>query len=271
MNIINIKDIDINKLNLVKIQGSKSQVYVQGDTCYKFVDGLYPDEKYNLLKKFRNMEGIKIDSVILPKDLIMHGNSLVGYTMEYFQNSINLYDYFAHSRFVDSSDILSITAKVSKIMKKAHDSGIILQDVSFDNILIDDNNQIKISDIDGCSFNEIYGPFISKLVYLFFELHDRSNRIDINKNLDRISLTLSMIFTLYHKRLEELSLSEYDELASKISDLRNMRDLIIQLKQRKIIEMPYLDEIITRKDHFNIHRNSQVPKTKELKYNRSLK
>ena len=49
---INIKDININSLQRLANQGSKSITYTDGNTCYKVLTGLYTDEKKVLEDKF---------------------------------------------------------------------------------------------------------------------------------------------------------------------------------------------------------------------------
>ena len=49
-----------------------------------------------ILPFFIDMDGIIIDGILLPKELIIDDDKLVGYTMDYFQNSMNLYDFFTY-------------------------------------------------------------------------------------------------------------------------------------------------------------------------------
>ena len=58
---INIKDININSLQRLANQGSKSITYTDGNTCYKVLTGLYTDEKKVLEDKFQELSSIHID------------------------------------------------------------------------------------------------------------------------------------------------------------------------------------------------------------------
>lgn len=49
---IKLKEIDLSILQKIQSQGTKSTIYTDGDLCYKFLDGLYPNEKIDLYKKF---------------------------------------------------------------------------------------------------------------------------------------------------------------------------------------------------------------------------
>ena len=91
---IKMKEIDLFTLQKLQNQGTNSTVYTDGKMCYKFLDGLYPNEKRDLYRKFLDMDGIEIDHVLLPKDLIIKDGELNGYTMQYFQDSMPLSDKF---------------------------------------------------------------------------------------------------------------------------------------------------------------------------------
>ena len=68
---INIKDININSLQRLANQGSKSITYTDGNTCYKVLTGLYTDEKKVLEDKFQELSSLHIDKVLMPKNLIV--------------------------------------------------------------------------------------------------------------------------------------------------------------------------------------------------------
>ena len=64
---IKFKEINFSVLRKLQSQGTKSTIYTDGVICYKFLDGLYSAEKRELYKKFLDMDGIKINDVLLPK------------------------------------------------------------------------------------------------------------------------------------------------------------------------------------------------------------
>ncbi len=261
MEIINYKDINLSSMKSAIIQGTKSSVYINDNECYKILDGLYNDEKKQLLKKFYDMDGIDIENILFPKKIILDNEMLVGYTMDYFPQSINLNDYFTKNRFIDINDIFVATKKVSKILRKAHENRIILQDFSFDNILIDDNKNIKICDIDGCFYNEIKGPCISMIMHHYCNIFPDDYFI-LNENFDNQSLLLSMLCIIYHKMI--LKINDYDTLSDKINTLKSIRTIVSSLLKNSKTKVPYLDEIINDNDHFIIDRNKQVSFKKRL-------
>ncbi len=74
---IKSNEIDLFALQKLQSQGTKSTIYTDRDICYKFLDGLYPNEKIDLHRKFLDMDGIKINNVLLPQDLIIENGIFI--------------------------------------------------------------------------------------------------------------------------------------------------------------------------------------------------
>ena len=263
METIQLNEIDFSKLEKAEKQGSKSTVFVDGDNCYKILDDLTFSEKIDLYYKFQAMEkdNVEVDGIIFPKILIKDSRFLKGYIMNTFPNSINLYDYFTQDRYVDVYNILMATKKASLIVRKAHEKGIILQDFSFDNILINDNFDIKICDIDGCKYKRKMSPFISMIMHNYYNVFMR-RPYTVDENFDNQSLLLSMLLAIYHNMI--FNMEDYDELSDKIKTLKSIRTLVNSLLNDSNTKVPYLDEIICDDDHFIIDRNRQVSLKKRL-------
>ena len=241
---IKLQDIDLVSMKLCGRQGSTSDIYVDEDKCYKIFTDLSCGEKTQLLEKFYEMDGISIDGILFPKELIFKDSKLMGYTMDYFPDSLCLNDYFTRDRFIDVNDIFLEVKKVSKILRQAHEKDVILQDFSFDNVLIDNNKNIK-----------------SMIMHHYYEIL-MGNRVRIDKNFDRQALLFSMLVAIYHKTV--LSMNDYDLLSDKIETLKSIRNLIQSLFISARTEVPYLDDIIVDDDHFIIDRNKQVSLEKRL-------
>lgn len=261
---INVKNIDFDTLKLTEFQGSNSYVFVKDNTCYKFFKGMDLVEKNALLEKIKRIKKIKIDNVIMPKDLIMKDGEFIGYTMDYFSDSICLQDFFTMTRYIDINDIFSLTKKISKILRKIHSCGVVISDFSFYNVLIDMNESVRISDIDGCMFGNFSSSFISKSLYDLYDGDFEKASVES----DKLSLLLSMILSIYNKDLTRLDIDSYDKLAKNVVNLQNMRKMIIDIKNHKMIDIPYLDQIIVEDDHYIIDRKEQIYKKKIFKRNK---
>ena len=204
------------------------------------------------------MDGIKIDGVILPKQLIMNDGKLQGYTMDYFIDSKPLTDKFM-VRYVDCKELFNCVLKASHILRKIHQNDIIYQDLSFENILVNNKGDVAFCDLDGCSYKEHSSPFISVLLKKFFNDY-RGESAPISPNLDRISMMISFYYLIYIEELQKLSKKQYHKLSDKIKTLENLREYanILVDKTNNISYIPYLDELIDVDDNYIIDREKQI-------------
>ncbi len=262
-------DIDFSTLKKSPIQGTKSTIYLSDDTCIKMLDGLYDEERQALYRKFQEMDGISIENVILPQSLIVEDDKLLGFTMENFKNSMPLIDYFIRTRFIECKDLFEAVRKASLILRVIHKQGVICQDLTFDNILIDKNGVVKYCDMDGCSYGEHMSPFLSVLLKRFL-VDFRKERITlVSKNLDRISLMLSFFYLTYLKEIQKMSKKDYYSLAEHVKTLENCKDVANILRSRGTnitAEIPYVDELIDPTDDYTIDRKKQLSLTKRWIY-----
>lgn len=255
---IKFNDINFDSLQKLKQQGTKGIMYKNGVTCYKILDGLYEDEKEEIYKKFIDLDGIKIENVLLPKELIMKDGKLYGYTMDYFDNSVSLSDKFC-VRYVNVKELFSYVYKASKILREIHKNDIICQDLSFENILVDENGNVVFCDLDGCSYKRHFSPFISVLMENFF-VNYRNEKIPLSFNLDRISMMLSFYYLIYIKEIQHLTKRQYHKLSDKIITLENARKYanVLVDKENIIGQIPYLDELIDSNDDYIYDRKKQL-------------
>lgn len=257
---IQIKDINFSTLQKLKQQGTKSTIYRSDNMCYKILDGLYVDEKKELYCKFLEMDGIQIDNVLLPKQLIVQNDELLGYTMDYFADSMPLSDKFLF-RYVNCKETFNYVLKASQILRDIHSHGIFCQDLSFDNILVNDNGKIVFCDLDGCSYGSYVSPFISVIMKNFF-VDYRDEKMFLTTNLDRITMMISFCYWVYGKELQNLTKKEYRKLSNKLDTFKNIKQYANELmdKTTSIGEIPYLDELIDPNDKYIIDRNKQLSK-----------
>ncbi len=256
---IELKDLNLALLTKMKSQGTKSIIYEYGNICLKLFNDLTSEEQYAMYKKLLEMEELNINGVLFPKALIMDNNQLKGYIMDNFKDSLSLYDYFTSERFVNCKDIFSAVKKSSLILRDIHSKGIICEDLSFDNILIDKKGNIKYCDIDSWYYKGYMAPYISLLLKSFLIDYRKINNNLISKNMDRLSLMLAFFYLMYLKELPALTKKDY-RLLSLIKTLRNMQeygDILIN-KKNTIPNIPYLDSLIDDKDDYVIDRLKQL-------------
>ena len=255
METIDIKDIDFNELLKLSSQGSTSTIYRNDEFCFKILDGFYEEEKKVLYEKFLHMKDINIDGVLLPKCFIMDNGIMQGYIMSYFKNSVTLNGKYNDS-FIDLNVLAEEVIKASKILRMLHENGIICQDISFENILVDDNEDVAFCDLDGCCYDNYISPFVSK-IFSNFMLKYRQIEVsasDINENMDNLCFLLSLCYLLFHKELSNIASMDYKILENSNTPFRGIVNYIKILKNRDmdIPEIPYLDDLI----YFEKEKNS---------------
>lgn len=251
---IKVKEIDISSLQKLKSQGTKSTIYTDGNICYKFLDGLYPEEKRDLHRKFLDMDGMRINNVLLPQGLIIEDGVLTGYTMQYFENSMPLSDKFL-KRYYNCNELFTYVEKSSRILRDIHSNGIVCQDLSFDNILVDAKGNVAFCDIDGCTYKEYTSPFFSVL-FKEFLVDYRKSKVSTKEDIDRVSMILSFYLTMYGELLQRITKKQYHILSNNIRTLENLREVanILVDKKSPIQDIPYLDEVIDLTDDYDVDR-----------------
>lgn len=251
---IKLKEINLSSLQKLQSQGTQSTVYTDGDICYKLLDGLYPSEKRILHRKFLEMDGIKIDNVLLPIHLIVENGNLEGYTMEYFKNSMPL-SYKFSKRYFNCNELLTYVEKASRILRNIHSNRIACQDLSFENILVDKNGNIAFGDIDGCTYKDYPAPFTSTL-FKEFLVDYRNSKISTPTEVDKVSMILSFYLIMYGVELQKITKKQYRTLSNHINTLENLKgtaNLLVN-KNCPIQNIPYLDEVIDLNDDYEIDR-----------------
>lgn len=267
MDKINIGDINFSKLSKMPLQGSQSTVYDAGDICIKIFDHMPKEERVIMMKKLQEMDGITIDGVLFPIDLIVENGLVRGYTMAKFQNSLPMFDYFGSVEYANSKNILAAIERATKILKQLHEHKIIVQDFSFDNILINRQEQIMFADYDSFKFKNYTSPYYS-LLLTEFTMGYRHEELEYTYNSDKLSLILATFQLLFLNEIQRVSKRQYNRLSKKIHTLENMRECskrILDLSS-DIKELPYVDEFLDLSDDYVIDRVKQLPLKARMMY-----
>lgn len=269
MEIIDFKDIGFNRLKKTSRQGLNSIMLIDENRAYKILlDTFSKDEIY---KKLKEMEGIKIDGMIMPKEYICKNGMFIGYSMDYVKNSVSIYDKFSGQRYMSMKELLEILKKASTILKNIHSEGIIYQDLSFDNILVDDKNNINFIDIDSCAYKNYYTNFAPNLLLNFIDYLGYDYSQIISMGADRLSFLLGFYYISYFKEIEKLNISEYKYLYDNVKTICMANSVVKKIYEKySLEEVPYFDELIDINDDFIIDRNMQIDFSRSLKMDYSL-
>lgn len=265
MDIIQKKDIDFNSLLVYDSPAnSESILFYDDDYMYKMFK---EKDDIHLLRKKLKLEllslGGSIDSAILPESMIMDDKRLSGYKMQLINTATPIFDFCSKSRNVN--DFLRLMYGVSLSLRNIHNDPrkIVVGDLSISNIIFDENMKHYFIDFDSV----MIGKIPADRVPYSLERYARKcgiSKYDVSKDTDKFCLFLSFFFVIFRKSIEEVSMREYDAVSEKVESLRNMREIVLEIKKYKylLLNLPYLDEIISSNIFINKRKIRAVIKGK---------
>ena len=255
MDTIQITEINFDNLTRLKRQGTFSLILRDDQRCYKFIRHLNKNQKKHLAHKLKYFDKLNDNCFLIPENIIMDNDELIGYTMKYFDNSIDLYNKYTKSDSIDFSEFNHDLRKSSKVLREFHKKGFVFLDMSFSNILKSEDGDIKLCDFDGTVYKENVELPITSQILNDYLVDYKNKKIKVSPNTDRLSLLLSMYVALFKKEIENIKEEEYDYLANRIRSLKLLKYYykILLDKKREIPEIPYLDRILCDDQHININ------------------
>lgn len=260
MEILEFKDINFKELKKSNYKGTNSVIYTDSDTCYKFFnENIDKFEKIRIKRLFYELEGIDNKYLLFPNNIIMHGNYFVGYTMKKVDSKTFNDIYLKDKKYIDCNYFFSIIEKITDILKELHQLGITVTDFNFDNILLDQDDNIFYADIDSFSYKGNVGQITSVLLTNYLNKYNKKiYRFD--QNTDRLSLLLSTLQVLYSIEPTKITTSYYNHYARRIKTLSNIRPLYRKLinNDNNLCNVDYIDEYIYDNEKYIIDKNKQL-------------
>lgn len=245
MEILDIKNIDFNKLEFFSdVNSTESSLYFAEELFYKLYDGfLLPKTKEKKLLLLN--DGEKIPGVVIPNILIKNDTLLCGCAMPYIKNAHSIIKYRQSIKFI------MLLYAVSLSLKKIHNDprNIVVGDLHFNNILIDNKSRHYFVDFDSCMIDDIPQDRLPKC-FIEYVNNRGKFKFNVSSRTDKLCMFLSTINALFGKKIDDLSIKEYDIKAERISTLRNMRSYFLELKKNSttIPDLPYLSDLISMND-----------------------
>lgn len=258
---IDLDIIDLETLSKMKCKDNiESDLYRDEELVYKIFKDFKDLEKSVLDKKERKIEllhdGIPLPRSVMPKDKLTEKDIFGGYRMKYIAYSQTLYSLFKETN--DINLFFQILLIVSQTVEEIHldPRNIIVGDLHFGNILVDKNFNPYFIDLDSCGIDGISNETTPGTLNTY-----RYNReikdFNATKNSDRLCLVLCTLGLLFKHHIDFVSMREFDKKAEQIETLRNMRELVDDIK--KYSSMPqilYIHEFIASSD---LQRQSLIP------------
>lgn len=264
MNTIQITEINFDKLKRLRRQGTFSLILRDDTNCYKFIRNLNQKQRRHLAHKLRYFDKLNDNHFLTPENIIMDNDELIGYTMKYFDNSTDLYNKYTKSDTINFGEFNNDLRQSSKVLRAFHKKGFVFLDMSFSNILKNNDGEIKLCDFDGTVYHEDVELPITSQILNDYLVDYKNEKIKVDPNTDRLSLLLSMYVALFKKEVVNVKEEEYDYLANKIRSLKLLKSYykVLLDKKRETPNVPYLDKILC--DNENITINYKVNDKKIL-------
>lgn len=266
MKTIDIKEIQNGNFTELKpsMGGTQARLYTDLKKVYKiYRDELLKDVPYmrELQSKIKMLSTLYgLDDAVLPIEMIVDksffGDVFMGYSMKYL-DGVTLHDLYENDKDFELFHGLINTSKATKRIHERREN-IVLGDANLSNVMLisDDKGKHvipKIVDFDGVQIGGIYNefiPFSKTLIKFFIDRRESTYTLDITSNIDRLSYLLEFIYILFGANVYELSLQEYDNLSCEIKGLKDIKKIILELRDldSDIPYIPYLHEVMNEKD-----------------------
>lgn len=266
MNFIQGNQIDFNSLSKINCDyNTEAILYRVDDSFYKFYRNIHSEKvKRKAFKLLILNEGITLKNVIVPDTLIVNKELLLGCRMDYIDYSLPLFKFTNISSSVNK--FLKLVYDVSLSLREIHSDSrdIVVGDLNFNNIIFDSEFNHYFVDFDSSMVDGIASDRIPSMLHLYVK-NNGIYKYDINRETDRLCMILNTLYMIFSKRIDFVTMDEYDEKAEKLETLKNMRGIVLKIKNSggKIPVVPYLDELISSNDF--------TPKTTVKKINVKVK
>ena len=196
MEVLDIRDIDFGKLEYLDVFSSEGSLYYDDKLFYKMYDNL--ENIDNKEKKLLLLnDGINNFDAIVPHILIKNKLSTYGCAMDRVHEATSLIKY-------NKTDIfMLLLCGVSLSLEKIHGDPrkIVVGDLHFNNILIDNNRKHYFIDFDSCKIDGIAQDRLSTNLMQY--VRNRGNfKFDVDSRSDKLCMVLSLINALFGKEID---------------------------------------------------------------------
>ena len=253
---IYLEDIDFDTLE--KISGAshkESTLFYDKNTIYKLFDDLSDSERRRKETKVELLgDGTQLPLTVMPKDKIVYGflnDRFEGYSMDYISDSTTLLKAFTRNKKIYL--FIYLINNISKAIEKIHKDprNIVISDLHAKNFILDKNFNPYIVDIESAKIDGIKNDTISLSLHNYLSNRNLYTNIETTPNTDRLCLLMMSLNIIFGKDIDKISQYEYEEKAEQLATLRNMKELVLEIKKSSNIpEVPYIHESIQYSDIF---------------------
>lgn len=212
------------------------------------------NKNYKIFKKFNKTEGeyfsnklytinelinykdkIEIEELVYPDKLVSLDNEIVGYSMEFIKDNLNI-NLILNSDIIDFKFKIKILKEIGLLSEKIKDNGIItLSDIHEGNFIYDlSKKQVRAVDLDSCKIGKNEGS-LSKYLTFNHNLWNYTHKYPLNEDDVHIPNTnityLSYIYMILNfisgtNYISELSIENYYKYLERLKQNGFNKELI---------------------------------------------
>ena len=250
------------KLYLLKDKDKWNKNYKLFKKFNKIEGEYFSSKLYTINELINNKDKIEIEELVYPDKLISLDNEIVGYSMDFIKENINI-NIILNSDKIDFKFKIKILKEIGLLLEKIKDNGIItLSDIHEGNFIYDlSRKQVRAIDLDSCKIGKNEGS-LSKYLTSNNNLWNYPHKYPLNADDIHIPNTnttyLSYIYMIlnfisgtnyiselsidsYYKYLERLKQNGFDQELLDIfsliyvnTDNKNPVDLLDRIQDKKI-------------------------------------
>lgn len=207
---LEFNNLDLNKLQELKDVLCSNKLYIDNEYLYKIFNLEIVDESQvdEIKRKISLFDSVNLDFLVTPEKCFYDGDTLKCVASKFIKNSETINDLAIRKGV---SYALDNIIDASKKLRKLHYCGknIVVGDMHFDNIIVDDKNKVYFIDVEGYGIEDFKPTFIPNVTSSFYDWMNYRQKRDMN--MDRVSFLLSLFGVVFEKNIMSIGEYTYDE------------------------------------------------------------
>lgn len=157
-------------------KGTEADVLLLDNIIYKiFNSQVHMHRNKRRIRKLSEMKELD-EYITLPQDELYLDFKYIGYTMEY--GGENLISFLKKNKLTNKEK-LEILYKIKNAIEALHSKDMIHGDIHATNILVDENGNVKLTDLNNVIFKNTYTGYLNRLSKEFLPILGISKKLDI--------------------------------------------------------------------------------------------
>lgn len=248
MDKIKKSDIDFSKTKLdTSIGFWANSLYIDYDNnkFYKMFSFMSDERRHKIEDKLEAFSELDKEYVSNPIELIYDDN---GKLMGYSQRLINGKTLFKTISDINILKKMKILLETSKNLEDLHKNNVVVCDMHFDNIMVNEYGKPFFIDIDSFQINGIEPFCTSSILSSYYD--KKGKKVDKSVNSDIIGFYLCFFERLFKREIYSVKLESYNNYMDD-ENLKKLYPIFFELNKRsnKIPEVPYLHKVLKNYDN----------------------